>query len=507
MIRKYSKQLLLTVLFTGIGTPAYACNLCTLAFFDYYLPPVFIWQLFPIIWFLALCIVRRKDDLYVWGIPRLVFGLLIGLGTIVIGNAVGFGPLLSLLLLIPCVILALATISKKIRQAWGPNQSKKYVGISVIGTISLFCLLGLSVSIQINRTPGEYVAEWGLYGPGRSIVNQLKINSTSDLDDIRLIVSESNTYASTELAHTLAKIGDPTIDFPILLNALKRTRQSSGNYGEDDIEFALKVITGLKLESKTSVEDWEKAFRNKNFTESAEKADEMASLAIQEDAESQISQSKIHFWGDHVEQDDPKIAEHTFEELTSLAEQGDAAAQCYLGIVYLRGSGVKKDYGKPFSWLLQYLRGSGVKKDYIMASTWISQAAEQGNIRCQYILGYMYSGGGYGVVQNHQEAARWFKMAAEKGNANAQYAMGLGYELGLGVIRDVAAAAKWYTKAAEQEQRDAQYYLGLLYYHGEGVPQDEKEGIKWLKRAYTNGHSGAKDALVHYCNEKPDVCD
>lgn len=272
MVNKHSIQLVCITLILGNATPVFACNICTMAFFDYILPPLVLWQFFPIIWFLGICFVRKRDDRFTWGIPKAWIGILISIGTIIFGNAIGFGPFLTLLLLIPCIILSIITLNKGIRERWTQEQSKKYVTVSIIGSVSLFCLFGLSMLIHINRTPGEYVVEWGINGPGRSIIEKLKNNPASDLDEIRLVVSKSDKYASAELAETLAKRGDPSIDFPILLGALKKAREASLKYREDAFESALKIITGLDQQPGTDIEKWQTAFNNKIKTNSANKA-------------------------------------------------------------------------------------------------------------------------------------------------------------------------------------------------------------------------------------------
>ncbi|WP_223934153.1 tetratricopeptide repeat protein, partial [Aeromonas caviae] len=55
------------------------------------------------------------------------------------------------------------------------------------------------------------------------------------------------------------------------------------------------------------------------------------------------------------------------------AEQGFAAAQFHLGVMYTKGQGVAKDYSQ--------------------AVAWSRLAAEQGHVQAQYFLGWMYTNG------------------------------------------------------------------------------------------------------------------
>ena len=84
----------------------------------------------------------------------------------------------------------------------------------------------------------------------------------------------------------------------------------------------------------------------------------------------------------------------------------------------------------------------------------LKQAAEQGDAAAQYYLGLMYANG-KGVAQNNAEAKYWFTLAAYQRNADAQFYLGLLCDL----AQDLAEAVKWYTKAAEQGHKKAQYAL------------------------------------------------
>lgn len=69
--------------------------------------------------------------------------------------------------------------------------------------------------------------------------------------------------------------------------------------------------------------------------------------------------------------------------------------------------------------------------------------AEQGHAAAQFNVAVMYEKGS-GVAQDSAEAARWYLAAAKQGDAEAQYKVGLLYETGTGVTEDLAEARKWY---------------------------------------------------------------
>lgn len=113
--------------------------------------------------------------------------------------------------------------------------------------------------------------------------------------------------------------------------------------------------------------------------------------------------------------------------------------------------------------------------------------AEQGDASAQCNLGVLY-GSGKGVPQDYAEAAQWFQQAADQGHAAGQFNLGVLYRDGRGVTRDLAEAARWFRKAAEQGIAPAQYNLGLMLRDGLGVAQDQVEGLKWLSLAVMYVH-------------------
>ena len=85
-------------------------------------------------------------------------------------------------------------------------------------------------------------------------------------------------------------------------------------------------------------------------------------------------------------------------EWRPLAEQGDARAQFYLGMLYENGDGVPEDYEK--------------------AREWYMKSAAQGEANAQFYLGLMFAfgrGGPLDLVQAHM----WYSLAAGNGHARA----------------------------------------------------------------------------------------
>ena len=81
------------------------------------------------------------------------------------------------------------------------------------------------------------------------------------------------------------------------------------------------------------------------------------------------------------------------------------------------------------------------------AAKWFRRAADQGDALAQFYLGVMYNEG-RGVPQDYAEAAKWYRLAADQGDAQAQYNLGLSYARGEGVTPDPIAAHMWLNLAA-----------------------------------------------------------
>lgn len=93
-----------------------------------------------------------------------------------------------------------------------------------------------------------------------------------------------------------------------------------------------------------------------------------------------------------------------FMDILKQAKQGNADAQCNLGVMYQTGKGVSKDYKQ--------------------AVYWFRKAAEQGHPEGQYELGQMYYWGfGSGGNMDCKKAIYWWEKAEEQGHVEALLAL------------------------------------------------------------------------------------
>lgn len=87
--------------------------------------------------------------------------------------------------------------------------------------------------------------------------------------------------------------------------------------------------------------------------------------------------------------------------------------------------------------------------------------AEQGYAAAQFNLGIMYDNG-QGVPEHDAEAAKWYRLAAEQGDADAQIRLSLKHAKGEGVPEDSVQAYAWLNLAAAQGNMDASKNKGLI---------------------------------------------
>ena len=203
------------------------------------------------------------------------------------------------------------------------------------------------------------------------------------------------------------------------------------------------------------------------------------------------------------------------EHFRKASEQGNADAQCWLGVCYYNGYGVTKSYTEAVKWIhkaaeqgnadaqyslgLCYYSGDGVTQNKTKAVKWIQKAAEQGNADAQYSLGVCYYNGD-GVSQNYKEAVKWYRKSAEQGVADAQHCLGQCCYKGEGVSQNYTDAVGWFRKAAEQEHDYAQGWLGFCYENGTGVTKDITKAKEWYQKSANNGNEFAKEALKNLQN-------
>ena len=87
--------------------------------------------------------------------------------------------------------------------------------------------------------------------------------------------------------------------------------------------------------------------------------------------------------------------------------------------------------------------------------------AEQGDARAQFYLGMLYENGD-GVPRDYEKAREWYEKSAAQAEANAQFYLGLLSAFGRGGPLDLAQAHMWYSLAAGNGHVGATVYRNDL---------------------------------------------
>lgn len=125
----------------------------------------------------------------------------------------------------------------------------------------------------------------------------------------------------------------------------------------------------------------------------------------------------------------------------------------------------------------------------------VYRAAVNGDVNAQFELGMLFIRG-EAVQKDFTRGVEWLQHAAERNHVGAQLQLADMYLRGLELQQDAAEAFKWYLRAAQQGAAQAQYMLGNLYRAGSGVQENPAEARRWYAAAAKQGHVKAKEQLA-----------
>ncbi len=127
------------------------------------------------------------------------------------------------------------------------------------------------------------------------------------------------------------------------------------------------------------------------------------------------------------------------------ASGGDATALYHLGVLYAEGP---------------RREGGGPAQDAVRALFWFQTAAECGDVDAMSNLGLMHLRG-IGVKADKAEAYRWYLRAAMAGDGQAQFIVATLLYAGEGAEKDTRGALTWYYRAKANGVVDDRFELEL----------------------------------------------
>lgn len=180
------------------------------------------------------------------------------------------------------------------------------------------------------------------------------------------------------------------------------------------------------------------------------------------------------------------------------AEQGNAASQFNLALIYTKGKGTPVNHQEAFKWNLkateqdqpqsqvnlatQYQNGEGVEQNFHQAIGWYVKAAQK--IRMGRIkLAVMHELGQSDTPQDKAILERY----ANSNNPRVQSIVGNAYYFGREVPQSYEKALPWLIKAAENDLSNAQRTLEFMYYYGQVTEPDYVKAHQFFLQAARQG--------------------
>lgn len=185
------------------------------------------------------------------------------------------------------------------------------------------------------------------------------------------------------------------------------------------------------------------------------------------------------------------FSQEDFNQTLSAAMQGDAEAQCCIGYCYHTGTIVDIDYQK--------------------ALNWYQKAANQENAQAQFYIGIIYMEIAGEPIDSAKidSAKKYIEFAfrnmpelkysllgeANMGDILSQHIIASFYFFGIGMEQDSNQAFYWWQKAANQGFGPAQYSVGICYASGIGVDVSLDSAKKYIELASQQNIPQSKEKL------------
>lgn len=206
-----------------------ACSVCVTAFMDRVLPPIQIWCLISLSWFLLTSLISSVFKIKIFGVPKIIMALVLVFGCMVIGA--GFlGPFIILPLAITPAIAFIRSFPQTNKGKWSQSAWYSVQIVGFIATIGILLTAYQTGKIYRTRTLGQYIVKWSLTGPSLSACEQLVRQEPASLTDYRYILENGKDHVLVFAGERIAAIGDPEEDSKRLTQTIERVRNITNTY-------------------------------------------------------------------------------------------------------------------------------------------------------------------------------------------------------------------------------------------------------------------------------------
>lgn len=145
-------------------------------------------------------------------------------------------------------------------------------------------------------------------------------------------------------------------------------------------------------------------------------------------------------------------------------------------------------------------------KDYSTALAIWEQLALQNDDQAMTNLGLMYLKG-EGVTKDFEKAKEYFLQGAELDNDSANYNLALMYQSAIGVPEDIEKALYYFRKATAKNHQNANFRLALLLLKDRTNLETVKEGFDCMLNAALDGHPVALTQMGGVDKPVNDTCE
>lgn len=141
-------------------------------------------------------------------------------------------------------------------------------------------------------------------------------------------------------------------------------------------------------------------------------------------------------------------------------------------------------------------------KDFETALKIWEEEAKVKNDQAMANLGLMYLKG-EGVDRDYTKAKEWFDEASKYDNDSANFNLALMYQTKIGVEEDIEKAKDYFRRAVRKNHTQAAFRLALVLLQDRNDLDGVKEGFDCMIKAATNGHAMANIQLTGIDKELP----
>ena len=145
-------------------------------------------------------------------------------------------------------------------------------------------------------------------------------------------------------------------------------------------------------------------------------------------------------------------------------------------------------------------------RDFETAYKIWQEEAKVKNDQAMANLGIMYLKG-EGVEKDYTKAKEWFDEASKYDNDSANFNLALMYQTKIGVEEDIEKAKEYFRRAVRKNHTQAAFRLALLQLQDRNNVDAVKEGFDCMIKAATNGHAMATIQLTGIDKPLPEDCE